>query len=90
MCGHLPEIWTKPGAGVARCAYTRYLRCMHTKEMKKPMTESEILAHAEALANGQGTYPHPTEADFEQAEAEIRAMVAEGLVYDANHGWVQP
>lgn len=54
------------------------------------MKESEILAHAEALANGQCEGDHPTEADFEQAEREIRAMVADGATYDQERGWVWP
>lgn len=40
------------------------------------VTESKILGDAEALANLQGEFP-PTEGDFRDAEAEVRAHVAE-------------
>lgn len=55
------------------------------------MREQQILALAEARANGN-TAPGegPTEADFEQAEREVREMVADGATYDNELGWVWP
>lgn len=50
------------------------------------MTESEILAHAEARAN-LTTEGAPTEADFQQAEAEVRAMLEDGATYHPERGW---
>lgn len=47
------------------------------------MTEERILALAETRANLQDT-------SFEQAESEVRAMLAEGATYDPDHGWVWP
>lgn len=52
------------------------------------MKESEILAHAEARANGTAEGDRPTETDFQQAEREVRQMVAEGATYDLENGWI--
>lgn len=54
------------------------------------MKESTILAHAEARANLQAEGDAPTEAEFEQAEREIREMLADGATYDDEHGWRWP
>lgn len=54
------------------------------------MKESEILAHAEARANGLAEGERPTEADFQQAEQEVREMVAEGAFYSEQLGWTWP
>lgn len=48
-------------------------------------SEDFILAHAEARANMQ--HEHPTEANFAQAEREIRDMIAVGMTYTETNGW---
>lgn len=52
------------------------------------MDDQEITAHAEARANAQ--HDRPTQADFDRAEEEIRQMLADGMTYDADQGWVEP
>lgn len=52
------------------------------------MTETEILAHAEAIANGVAN--PPTETDFQRAEREVRAMLADGATYSPERGWEWP
>lgn len=54
------------------------------------MNEAAIKAHAEARANGQAEGDRPTEADFVQAEKEVRKMLADGAWYDPETGWTWP
>lgn len=53
------------------------------------MTEDQIKMHAEVRANLH--HNPPMEIHFQQAEDEIRAMLAEGATYDERRGcWEWP
>ena len=50
------------------------------RPVRKPMTEDEIHAHAEARANLTGD-------SFETALRDIRDMIADGYSYSSRYGW---
>ena len=49
------------------------------------MTEEEILAHAESLANQW--HDKPREDEFEEAERTVREWLADGATYSEENGW---
>lgn len=54
------------------------------------LTEDEIMALAEVRANGTAEGDVPTDEEFAQAEEEVREMLADGMRYDPEKGWLPP
>lgn len=52
------------------------------------MDEELIAALAEAEANMDSD--RPTLADFRAAEERVRQRLAEGAIFDPEHGWLWP